>query len=80
MDVEFRTLLRRAETAIDESRRILSDANLRLMAAQFRVLETQGAIEEAGRAQIIAVLLQKRSGRLLGQAGARTGGVLEDQR
>ena len=80
MDADLGTLLKRAETALEESRRVLSDANLRLMASQFRVLQTQDAIDEARRAQIIAVFLQKRSGRLLREADVRTGGVPKDQR
>lgn len=80
MDADLGTLLKRAETAIEESRRVLSDANLQLMAARFRVVETQGALDTARRAQIVAVFLQKRSGRLLRQADVRTDGVLRDQR
>jgi len=80
MDAELGILLKRAGTAIEESRRVLSNANLQLMAARFRVLETQDAIDEARRAQIVAVFLQKRSGRLLREADVRTGGVPKDQR
>ena len=76
MDADLGALLNRAETAIDESRRILSGATPRLMAAQFWGLESQRAIQTARRAQIKAVLLQKRADRLLRQAG----GVLRDQR
>ena len=71
MDADLGTLLSRAETAVEESRRVLSDANLKLTAARFRLFETQRALDEARHAQIVAVLLQKRSGRLLRQASVR---------
>ena len=72
MDAELGTLLKRAETAIAQSRRVLSVANWQIRATQDRVLRTRDLVNEDWYLHLHAALLQKRSGRLLWQASTPT--------
>ena len=77
MDADARTLLKRVEAALEDSRLLLALAAQRRREAEQRVARTRHLVSEDWFVQIHAALLQRRSGRLLWQASPGTGNLAD---